>query len=324
MKLREFFDRAVQAGMRADPRGKEAVERDLRDSKKAYEDLKPEDRASFDLERLTNPYADSRVLHGDPEQEVRKVLVGIDIEVPELLLADRLNDKGARIDLVLGHHPEGRAYANFYEVMKMQADILNRFGVPINVAESQLGGRMKEVERSVLPVNHTRPVDAARLLDLPFACIHTPADNMVSGFLQALFEREQPERLRDVVRLLKDVPEYQAAGRNNAGPRILIGSDDQRPGRIFVDMTGGTSGSKDTLERLSQSGVGTMVCMHMSEDHRKEAEKHHIRVVIAGHISSDTLGLNLLLDEIRTQATFEVIACSGFTRITRNQGCNTE
>jgi putative NIF3 family GTP cyclohydrolase 1 type 2 len=322
VKLREFIERAIQAGIRADPRGKEAVERDLRDSKKAYEDLKPEEQVSFDLEKLTNPYADSRLLHGDPEQEVRKVLVGIDIEVPELLLADRLNEKGARIDLVLGHHPEGRAYANFYEVMKMQADILNRFGVPINVAESQLGGRMKEVERSVLPVNHTRPVDAARLLGLPFACVHTPADNMVSGYLQELFEREQPERLRDIVKLLKDVPEYQTAGRNNAGPRIIIGSDDQRPGRIFVDMTGGTSGSKDSLERLSQSGVGTMVCMHMSEDHRKEAEKHHIRVVIAGHISSDTLGLNLLLDEIRTREPFEVIACSGFTRITRNHGCS--
>jgi hypothetical protein len=28
--------------------------------------------------------------------------------------------------------------------MKMQADILNRFGVPINVAEGQLDSRMKE------------------------------------------------------------------------------------------------------------------------------------------------------------------------------------
>ena len=42
-------------------------------------------------------------------------------------------------------------------------------------------------------------------------------------------------------------------------------------------------------------------------------------VVIAGHISSDTLGLNLLLDNIEKYAKqdFEVIACSGFTRIKR-------
>ena len=60
--------------------------------------------------------------HGRLDRQVRNILAGIDIETPELLLADRLNEKGAGIDLVLAHHPEGRAYANFYEVMKMQAD----------------------------------------------------------------------------------------------------------------------------------------------------------------------------------------------------------
>jgi putative NIF3 family GTP cyclohydrolase 1 type 2 len=303
--------------MDADPRGRAAAEQDLQDNKRTYEELKPEDRPVFDSDKLVNPYADSRVLHGDLDHEVKTILVGIDVEVPELLLADRLNEKGAGIDLVLAHHPEGRAYASFYEVMKMQADILNRFGVPINVAESQLSGRMKEVERSVLPVNHTRPVDAARLLGLAYACIHTPADNMVSSHLQTLFDREKPLRLKDVVKMLKAVPEYQEASRHNAGPRILLGSDDQRAGNVFVDMTGGTSGSKDTLERLSQSGVGTMVCMHMSEDHRKEAEKHHLHVIIAGHIASDNLGLNLLLDTVGKHEPFEVLECSGFKRIRR-------
>ena len=201
--------------------------------------------------------------------------------------------------------------------MKMQADILNRLGVPINVAENQLGSRMKEVERSLLPVNHARPVDTARLLDIPYCCLHTPADNMVSNYLQQVFDREAPKQLKDIVKLLKGIPEYQEAGRNNAGPRILVGTDDQRTGKIFVDMTGGTSGSKDTLEKLSQSGVGTIVGMHMSEDHRKEAEKHHLHVVIAGHISSDTLGLNLLFDKIGSCRPFQIVECSGFKRFTR-------
>jgi len=168
-----------------------------------------------------------------------------------------------------------------------------------------------------MPVNHTRPVDAARLLDIPYLCLHTPADNMVVSYLQALFDKELPARLKDVVKFLKQIPEYQEAARNNAGPRILIGSDDQRTGKVFVDMTGGTSGSKDTLEKLSQSGVGTIVGMHMSEDHRKEAEKHHIHVVIAGHISSDTLGLNLLLDVLEKRGPLAITECSGFKRIKR-------
>ena len=60
-----------------------------------------------------------------------------------------------------------------------------------------------------------------------------------------------------------------------------------------------------------------MICMHMSEDHRKEAEKHHLHVVIAGHVSSDTLGLNLLLDEVEKQERIDILECSGFTRIKR-------
>lgn len=317
MKLKDFFTWAIQAGIDADPRGREAVEQELREVRKAYEELKSADKDLFDQEKLVTPYTDSRILHGDPERPVTRILVGIDVETPELLLADRLVQKGTAIDCVLAHHPEGRAYANFYEVMRMQADILHRFGVPINVAESQLSGRIKEVERNLMPVNHARPVDAARLLDIPFLCLHTPADNMVSQFLQAIFDKEMPARLKDVVTLLNKIPEYQVAARNNAGPRILVGSDDQRTGRVFVDMTGGTSGSKDTIERLSQSGVGTIVGMHMSEDHRKEAEKHHVHVVIAGHISSDTLGMNLLLDAVEEQGSLTVIECSGFKRTKR-------
>lgn len=317
LKLREFYEHAIEAGMNADLRGRKTVETELQETRKAYDELKPEEKLTFDLEKLKNPYADSRILHGDPDREVKMILAGIDMETAELLLADRLIQKGTGIDLVLAHHPEGRAYANFYEVMHMQADILHQLGVPINVAESQLSGRMKEVERSLLPVNHTRPVDAARLLDIPLLCLHTPADNMVASHLQSLFDREAPSRLKDIVKLLKTIPEYQESIRNNAGPRILVGSESRRTGKIFVDMTGGTSGSKESLHKLADSGVGTIVGMHMSEDHRKEAEKHHLHVVIAGHISSDALGLNLLLDAIEDQGQFSVLACSGFKRFTR-------
>jgi putative NIF3 family GTP cyclohydrolase 1 type 2 len=317
LKLREFFRLAIQAGIDADPRGRTIVEQELQEARKVFEELKPEDRAAFDQEKLENPYTDSRILYGNPDQDVKTVLAGIDIETAELLLADRLIQKGKGIDLVAAHHPEGRAFANFYEVMKMQADILNHFGVPINVAEDQLSSRMKDVERSLMPANHTRPVDAARLLDIPYLCLHTPADNKVASYLQALFDRELPARLKEVVKLLKQIPEYQEAAGNNAGPKVLIGSDDQRTGRVFVDMTGGTSGSKETYEKLSQSGVGTIVGMHMSEEHRKEAEKHHIHVVIAGHISSDSLGFNLLLDEIEQSGPLTVVECSGFKRIRR-------
>lgn len=318
MNLQELYEVAIQAGIDADPRGRQSVDKELRDLSTSYEELKEEDKDFFDTERLKNPYADSRILHGDSGRTVTRIIVGIDVETAELILADRLNEKGLEIDLVVSHHPGGRAYANFYDVMKMQADILHQFGVPINIAEELLSGRIKEVERKVLPANHTRAVDAARLLDMPFLCLHTPADNMVAHHLQKLFDDNGPDKLKDVIRILKDIPEYRESMRNNTGPRIFCGSDDKRAGRIFVDMTGGTSGPKETIEKLSQSGVGTIVGMHMSDDHRKEAEKHHLHVVIAGHIASDTLGLNLMLDVIEKQAPLQVYEFSGFKRIKRD------
>ncbi len=303
--------------MEADPRGKDDVLKSLEKQKEAYEDMKEDEKEFFDRESLTNPYADSRILHGTGDEEITAAIVGIDMEMAEILLADRLSSKGKKIDLVIAHHPEGRAYANFYEVMHMQADILNKFGVPINVAEDLIEGRMKEVERKLSPVNHTRAVDVARLLDMPFMCVHTPADNMVATYLQRIFDERQPDTLEDILKILKELPEYREASKNNAGPKILLGSGGRKTGKVFVDMTGGTGGSKDIFESMVNAGVSTIVGMHLGEDHRKEAEKNHMNIVIAGHISSDNLGINLALDEVQKAGSLEVLECSGFRRFSR-------
>jgi hypothetical protein len=54
----------------------------------------------------------------------------------------------------------------------------------------------------------------------------------------------------------------------------------------------------------------------MSEEHRKEAEKNHLNVIIAGHMSSDSLGMNLFLDEIEKQG-IELVPSSGLIRVKR-------
>ena len=317
MLLGKIYETAVAKGIEADPRGKKDVLKILDRKKKAYEEMKKDEKEFFDLENLTNPYADTRILHGAGNEDIKTALVGIDMEMAEVLLADRLSSKGQKVDLVISHHPEGRAYANFYEVMNMQADILKKLGVPISIAEGLLDGRIKEVERKLLPVNHTRAVDVARLLNIPFLCVHTPADNMVASYLQRLFDKRKPDTLGDILKILMEIPEYREAAANNAGPRIFLGSKDRTAGRIFVDMTGGTEGAKNIFESLVNAGVSTIVAMHLSEDHRKEAEKHHVNVVIAGHISSDNLGMNMIIDAIQKKGALKVITCSGFRRFKR-------
>jgi putative NIF3 family GTP cyclohydrolase 1 type 2 len=317
MKLLDIYRKAIETGIENDPRGRDVVLKDLDRRKKDFEELKPAEKEFFDKESLQNPYSDSRILYGNGDEEIKKVLAGIDIEVGEVLLADSLRSKGRPVDLLLSHHPEGRAYANLYDVMRMQSDILNRFGVPINIAEGLMDGRIKEVERKLLPVNHSRAVDAARLLGIPFLCLHTPADNMVTGYLQRLFDEKKPYVIDDVISILKDIPEYREAGLNSVGPKIFLGAKNRKAGKIFVDMTGGTEGAKEIFESLTTSGVNTIVAMHLSEEHRKEAEKNHLNVIIAGHISSDNLGLNLLLDKITRGDSIEIVECSGFKRFSR-------
>lgn len=315
MTIKEIYDKAVKRGMELDPRGTDEVMAELRRAKKEFEDLKEEDKKWFDMARFENPYADTRILYGDPDREVGRVLVGIDIEVGEILLADRLREKDGSIDLVIAHHPEGRAMANLYDVMDMQSGILLKYGVPINVAEGIMAERIGEIERRLMPVNHTRAVDAARLLDIPFMCIHTPADNAVASFLQNIMDSEKPRMVSDVVDVVKGVAEYRSALDETIGPKIVTGSAKRRAGKVFVDMTGGTGGSKKAYEKLAAAGVGTVVGMHMSEEHRKEAEKSHLNVVIAGHIASDNLGMNLMMDHVLNGV--EVVGTSGFRRIAR-------
>lgn len=317
MNLTEFYRFVIEEGISRDPRGVERVKLEIKRKKEEFEKLDEAKRREFDQETLRNPYSDTRILN-DTKKEIRNILVGIDMETPELLLADRLRSLGKEIDLALAHHPEGRAYANFYEVMGMQADILNKYGVPINIAEDLLEKRIKEVSRKVMPVNHFRAVDAAGLLDISFICVHTPADNFVTTYLQGLMDEKKPELVGDALGLLKEIPEYKEATTRGSGPKVIAGSEKRRSGKIFVDMTGGTEGSEEALEKLSLSGVGTIVGMHMSEKHYENAEKFHINVVIAGHMASDTLGLNFLLDRaIEKFGPLNVISCSGFYRVHR-------
>jgi putative NIF3 family GTP cyclohydrolase 1 type 2 len=315
MKLETFYRKAVAAGIAHDPRGREAVQRLLDDERDRSAKLTDDERAAWEPDRLFNPYADTRLLAGDPAAEVRKVLVGIDVDAAEIVLAHTLNrDKGAAIDLVVAHHPQGIALAQLAEVMRVQTDMLVAHGVNVAVAEQLLDKRISEVERRVLPANHARAVDAARLLGLPLVCLHTPADNCVNTYLEGLFAKEKPARLRDLVDLLKKVPEYRAAVARMAGPKIVSGADTARCGRISVEMTGGTEGAKTIYESYAVSGVSTIVSMHISEEALENAKKAHLNIVLAGHMASDTLGLNLLFDEIEREGRLEFTGVSGFTR----------
>jgi len=315
--LGDIYRIAVKTGMAVDARSHEELDRVLDEAKKAYDKLDESEREFFDAEKLTNPYSDTRICEGDADLQVRGMLVGIDMETAEVLLADRLREKGEPIDLILAHHPEGPGYANLHEVMYMQADLWAAQGVSIAAADQLIAPRASEIQRRISPVNHYRAIDAARLLGFASMSCHTPADNCVNSFVQSFLDERTPRTLDDIIKTLREIPEYADGARKGYGPAIVAGTGSARAGRMVVDMTGGTEGPKEALDRLSAAGVGTLVGMHYSEDHKKHAEELKLNLVIAGHISSDVLGMNLILDEIEKAGDVQIVCTSGMVRIRR-------
>lgn len=313
MTIKEIYNLAIRMGIDSDFRGKEGIERLLKRLKEKYEKMDENQKEDFDKERLTIPFSDTRILFGDPDKEIKKILVGIDIDGGELLLAKDLGD----IDLVLSHHPRGKALAGLDDVMQLQVDVLVQYGVPVNIAEKLLKKRIEEVARGIAPINHNRAVDMAKILNISFLCIHTPSDNLVARFIEEKLKKDDPQTLGEIIKSLREVPEYREAIRIGAGPRIFVGDEENRTGKIVLtELTGGTEGAAEIYEKLAQAGAGTVIGMHISEKHREEAEKAHINVVIAGHMSSDSIGLNLFLDELEKKG-IEIVPCSGLIRVKR-------
>ena len=320
MTVKQIYELAIKLGIQNDPRGSDFVTKKLKYINDKYKELKPEEKKDFDQEILTNPYADSRVLTDGLSKKVKRVLVGIDMEVGEVMLANELSKKKP-IDLIIAHHPEGVSLAGLGDVMDLQIELLHKYGIPINIAEDITKLRMSEVNRGINPANHNRPVDVAKLMGLEMMNIHTPADNMVTTFLDNLIKKNEKEleRVEDLLKLLKTIPEYQEAAKTKVAPKLFTGSPERYLGKIaLTEITGGTSGSKDYYQKIADAGIGTIVGMHMGEEHRKEAEKAHLNIVIAGHMSSDSIGMNLFLDKLEKKG-IEIIPCSGLIRVSRNK-----
>lgn len=313
MTIKEIYDLAIKMGIESDLRGKEKVRRLLARTNEQYKKLSKEEKEEFDVEKLSNPYSDSRILLADSDKKIKKVLAGIDIDTGEVLLADKLG-----IDLIIGHHPLGKALAKLDDVMHLQAEVLNiKYGVPINIAQGVIREKISEVGRSVIRGNYNQSIDAARLIKQNMICVHTPCDNLVAKFLCESIEKEDFEYVGDLLKFLKEIPEYKEAIKLNAGPRLFAGLPENYTGKIAVtEITGGTEGAPQIYEKMAQAGIGTIIGMHMSEEHKKAAEKSHINVVIAGHMSTDSLGMNLFLDELEKKGV-EVIPCSGLIRVKR-------
>lgn len=321
MKSKEIFELAIKLGEKNDFRSKKGIDRYMNGMKRRYDGFSSQEKKYFDKELLKHPYGDSALHHiSSKEKQIHRVLAGIDSNGSDLLASKMFSQENPQkaIELVIAHHPVGKALTGLDSVMDLQVDVYSQYGIPVNIVEGLMHKRISEVSRGISPGNHYHSVDIARLLDVSFMNIHTPADNMVANYLKGFVEKKKNiEYVGDVLDVLMEIPEYQEATRRGTPPRLFSGSRGNRVGRIaFTEITGGTEGSPEIYDYMSRAGIGTVISMHQSEKHRQQAEKAHINVIIAGHMSSDSIGMNLFLDELEKKG-IEVIPIGGLIRHSR-------
>ena len=67
MKIKDIYEKAFKRGMELDPRAWTRLRPTLQ-GQRNYDELKDKDKPYFDIERLKNPYSDTRILFGDPDK----------------------------------------------------------------------------------------------------------------------------------------------------------------------------------------------------------------------------------------------------------------
>jgi hypothetical protein len=263
-------------------------------------------RVALKLSGLTEIPPDSGV--HVPGDKVHRVLATIDCGVDDLLLARVL-----RCDAVLTHHPEWTASLHGWTLIARQINQMVECGVSVAKAEAAIQRRMQSVELNSHPRNYGRVMQAAQLLNLAFLNVHLPCDIISRRILSEkmdLFQHpDSRATVANVIAALQEIPEQKLAATT---PKIRLGAPDRLAGRVAVAMAGYTNGGVDVLRAYFEAGVGTVLMMHFPEGDLKEAREQKLpgNLVITGHMASDSIGINVYLDELERRG-LEVIRAGG-------------
>jgi len=224
---------------------------------------------------------------------IKKVLMGVDMDTAEIMLAKQLG-----YDCVVSHHPKN-TNMDMIDLLDTHIRKLEELGVPRNKSQKLMEERKTELNYNWHVANTRRSESAAKLLNMPYISLHTPADiiseAIVQKFLDRKFKAKPDTTVQEVVDALGKIVEYKKSERK---PVIRVGSKESYAGKIYVLMSGLTGPGPKIFKEYFEAGVGTLVLMHIPEKDAKEIKEQSIgNVIVAGHMSSDSLGLNKLKQE---------------------------
>lgn len=267
--------------------------------------------------------ADSCVVH-DAGRPITKALASINATTGDLLLAKQLGCDG-----YLLHHPlAGAARRDFHRVLERMIDMLIAHGVPAEAARAATRSLRRRARYNDHAADWDHLASAARQLDLTLVNVHLAADELGRiEMVRALDDLDDDATVEQAVAALKTIPELAAP--DNEVLHVPEGPTG-RAGRIAVMHAGGTNGGADAAEALfdctaahSRGPVRTVVYIHLSGESAQRLEARAAEgkpgaVIITGHLASDAIGMNLLIQSLRESFDVELIEHGGLTPFPRN------
>lgn len=238
-----------------------------------------------------------------PGQNIKKVLFGIDVHAPDLLLGQKLG-----VDAVIAHHPAD-ALVNFPKIFERHVDLMTSQGIPEDRARRAIEPMTERWRDRFQSANYDHVVSVARLLEMPFLNIHNPLDEYGRQRMAQAVSLIRPEQpVADVIGALMTLDEIRSAPIH---PVVAVGTASAPAGRVMVVHGAGTNGGYEIAKEYFRQGIGTVVYIHLATDAklrlRKEAEGN---VVVVGHLPGDLVGIQPFVDLLREKG-LEVIGFSG-------------
>ncbi len=248
---------------------------------------------ALDMVGFTEIPGDSAIYYEG--ENIKKVLFGVDMGVPELLLAHHLG-----YDCVLAHHPQGgRAFLKYHEVLSKHTSQLMEAGIPEDAAEEAVTPMIEPAQVNSQTRNLYHAPSVAEKLKMPYLNIHNPLDELGRRIMDETVQKltSGGSTVQDVVNALLTLTEFKTASTSILVP---LGDPGNKAGKIVVAHGAGTNGGHSVAKTYFDYGIGTVIYIHINPaDLKKLQDYGKGNLIISGHIASDMVGINPYLRELR-------------------------
>lgn len=262
---------------------------------------------SLDMAGMTDIPADSAIYH--PGDNIKRIIMGIDMGAPELLLGRDLG-----YDAVIAHHPIGdTARLDFADVLWTHLDQMTAAGVPESIARPIVEEKVTNAQMGMHAANYDHTPSIAKLIDMPYLNIHLPLDEIGRQMMVESTNKLSPDQPVSALidQFKADMKEFQLAMTEF---QVRVGSPDNPLGKVAISHAAGTNGGYPIAKAYFDHGVDTVLYIHCSpQDTQKIKEEYEGKgknLVISGHISSDAVGINVYCDELEKRG-LEITRISG-------------